>query len=72
MKHAKSGPRKYYYFLLTNNKCIRVGAHYSTTLLKKKKSKILLYDEEVRMTYKSEAVSGKFFTYQNLRRKTNF
>ena len=39
-----------------------------------KKSKILLYDEEVRMTYrlKSEAVSGKFFTHQNLRRRTNF
>ena len=62
MKYAKSEPRKYYYFLLTNNKSIRVGAQYSATLLKK--SKILLYDQEVNMTYrlKSEAVSGKFFT----------
>ena len=43
MKHAKSGPRKYYYFLLTNNKCIRVGAHYSTTLLKKKIKNITVW-----------------------------
>ena len=28
---GKSGPGKYYYFLLPNNKSIRVGAQYSTT-----------------------------------------
>ena len=53
MKDGKSGPGKYYYFLLPNNRSIRGGAQYSTTLLKKNqkyyctnilinKSKILL------------------------------
>ena len=73
MKDGKSGPGKYYYFLLPNNRSIGVGAQNSTTLLKKK-SKILLYDQEVSMTYrlKSEVVSGKLFIYENLRRRTNF
>ena len=31
MKGGKSGPEKYYYFLLPNNRSIQVGAQYSTT-----------------------------------------
>ena len=31
MKSGKSGPEKYYYFLLPNNRSIHVGAQYSTT-----------------------------------------
>ena len=76
MKHGKSGPGKYYYFLLPNNRSIRVGAQYSATLLKKKKkkkkkkSKIVLYDQEVNMICRlNEAVSGKLFIYENLRKK---
>ena len=38
MKDGKSGPGKYYYFLLPNNRSIRVGAQYSTTLVKKIKN----------------------------------
>ena len=70
MKHGKSGPGKYYYFLLPNNRSIRVSAQYSATLLKKK-SKIVLYDQEVNMICRlnSEAVSGKLFIYENLRKK---
>ena len=69
MKDGKSGPGKYYYFLLPNNRSIPVGAQYSTTY-----NKILLYNQEVTMTYrlKSEVVSGKLFIYENLRRRTNF
>ena len=38
MKDGKSGPGKYYCFLLPNNRIIRVGAQYSTALVKKIKN----------------------------------
>ena len=38
MKDGESRPRKYYYFLLPNNRSIRVGAQYLTILLKKNKN----------------------------------
>ena len=31
MKGGKSGPGKYHYFLLANNRSIQVGAQYLTT-----------------------------------------
>ena len=31
MKGGKSGPEKYYYFLLPNNRSIQVGTQYSIT-----------------------------------------
>ena len=75
MRGGKSGPEKYYYFLLPNNRSIQVGAQYSTTCGKLRSQEVKTtgrpgnkYDIQI----EKWKISKKLFTYTILRRRANF
>ena len=75
MKGGKSGPEKYYYFLLPNNRSIQVGPHYLTTCRKKRWQEVKITGRPGNkhdMQIEKWKVSETLFIYENIRSGTNF